>query len=249
MKPKGTIFNRKKSPKHGQTTIALPLVTKIIYRAINSIGAGLIGFVIIGVLFTVGPLIKEEVRYQLKSLGINISLESKNNLIKKAEAEQILQVQKEAQDWGVNSYFSIVIPELDTASIVLANVDTSNEGQYLTALKKGVAHAKGTYFPGQGKNIYLFAHSAGSPLSIIQNNTAFFLLRKLKKGDGIHIYFADKKYVYIVENQQIVPANDTSWLDEGSGERLILQTCYPPGTTWKRLLIIATPLNVFEVDK
>ncbi|MCD8484243.1 sortase [Candidatus Woesebacteria bacterium] len=24
-------------------------------------------------------------------------------------------------------------------------------------------------------------------------------------------------------------------------EQLILQTCYPPGTTWKRLLIIAVP--------
>jgi len=27
----------------------------------------------------------------------------------------------------------------------------------------------------------------------------------------------------------------------GQGERVILQTCWPPGTAWKRLLVFATP--------
>ena len=139
-----------------------------------------------------------------------------------------------------NKDFSIVIPKIGATSAITANVDTGDEDQYRQALLKGVAHAKGTYFPGQGKRIYLFAHSTDFSYNISRYNAVFYLLRKIEPGDKITLFFADRKYTYQVKQKVIVPAQDTSWLaTDTDEEELVLQTCYPPGTTWKRLIVSA----------
>lgn len=57
------------------------------------------------------------------------------------------------------------------------------------------------------------------------------------------VYFMGKEHVYVVTDEFVTKPNDTSWLtDDGSGERLILQTCDPPGTSWNRLMVIARPI-------
>ena len=59
--------------------------------------------------------------------------------------------------------------------------------------------------------------------------------------DRIVLYFLDKKYVYEIQSKATAEASDTSWLTKNFGtEVVILQTCDPPGTTLRRLLIIAT---------
>ena len=191
-------------------------------------------------LFTIGPVLKEEVIYSL-GIGEKESYEEPN-YVGLAEAEKVIQTQEEANFYGVNSYFSIVIPKIDAASNIIANVDTGIKDEYIEALSKGVAHAKGTYFPGQGKKIFLFSHSTDSPINIARYNAVFYLLRKLEKGDKIIIFFADKKYEYVVRDKIIADPTDTALLSrESVGEELILMTCDPPGTTWRRLLIIAEP--------
>ena len=126
---------------------------------------------------------------------------------------------------------------------MIPNVDAGNPTDYLKALTQGVAHAKGTYFPGQGKTIFLFSHSTDSPINIARYNAVFYLLRKLTPGDTIIIYFLGQEHDYVVTDKFVTAANDTSWLqDNGQGERLILQTCDPPGTSWNRLLVVAKPV-------
>jgi len=80
-------------------------------------------------------------------------------------------------------------------------------------------------------------------VNINRYNAIFYLLRKLEKGDRVIVYFMGKEHVYVVTEKVITKAEDTSWLaDDGSGERLVLQTCDPPGTSWNRLLVIARPV-------
>ncbi len=135
------------------------------------------------------------------------------------------------------------MPKINAKSSVIANVDAAVEDEYFEALKSGIAHAKGTNFPGQGKNIFLFSHSTDSPLNIAQYNADFYLLRKLNSGDKIVVYFSDEKYVYEVDYKVVTGPADVSWFDNDlGGERLVLQTCDPPGTTWKRLIVIAKPV-------
>lgn len=238
MYPSGLIYQRGDSDLHGNIYLEPSGPAKAFYFLARGIGAGLIGFAVISAIFTYGPVVSQEVSYDL--LGPKSAPYTSGDF---ALADATTAIQEEAASFGVSSYFSVVIPKIGAYQNIIANVDAGNEKEYLEVLQKGVAHAKGTYFPGQGENIYLFSHSTDSPLNFARYNAVFYLLGKLGKGDRVIVYFADKKYEYEVVDKKTVNAKDVSWLTENTdGERLVLQTCYPPGTTLRRLLVIAKPV-------
>ena len=72
-----------------------------------------------------------------------------------------------------------------------------------------------------------------------RTNTPFLRLGELKNGDQIIIHKAGKDYVYLVEDKKEVWPNEVNLVLEKSKDYLILQTCTPLGTDWKRLLIFA----------
>ena len=238
MFPKGVIYQKGVSPKKGVVGLHPNLAVKLGYLLVRGIGAGLVGAAVIGLIFTYAPIIKEEALYALKGPQ-KVKSSSFGELI---QADPTKKVQEEAKAYGVGAYFSVVIPKIGAKSDIIANVDAGRPQEYLAALEEGVAHAKGTYFPGQGETIFLFAHSTDSPINIARYNAVFYLLRKLEPGDVVIVFFADKKYTYEVEEKLVTKAGDTSWLATGGEERLILQTCDPPGTTFRRLLIVAKPI-------
>jgi LPXTG-site transpeptidase (sortase) family protein len=143
--------------------------------------------------------------------------------------------------------FSIEIPELKIKSNVSANIDPSDEKSYSSALKKGIAHAAGTGLPGQletNKTIYLFAHSTDAPWNIARYNAQFYGLKDAKEGQEIRLRFWGEDKLYRITRTEIVPASDTTYLmPQTDTEQLILQTCYPPGTAWKRLIVVAKPIS------
>lgn len=233
MFPRGIIYSSKRHSFRGSVNLHATWKQNILYNFIRGAGAGLIGFGIISVLFMYWPIVKEEIRYKTQPV---------QNIIDTTEADTISQVQQQASSLGINPAFSVYIPKIGAKVNIIANVDAGNEKQYREALSQGVAHAAGTYFPGQGKTIYLFAHSTNAPWNVERYNAVFYLLKDLTTGDDITLFFADKKYEYRVTDKQIVAPKDTSLFTAEGGEKLILQTCYPPGTTQKRLLIIAEPV-------
>jgi len=136
--------------------------------------------------------------------------------------------------------FYIDIPKIKAAGQVFPNIPAGEKEIYLEVLKKGVAHAGGSGFPGEGKTIYLFAHSTNSPFNAVRYNAVFMLLNELHNEDTINVYFSGKTYIYKVYDKKIVKEGRTDYLGyQGNGEVLILQTCWPPGTTWNRLLVFA----------
>lgn len=140
----------------------------------------------------------------------------------------------------IDTNFSIVIPKIAANAIVVPNIDTANEPSYLEALQKGVAHALGTDFPGSGRHIFLFAHSTDYFWRVGNYNAVFYLLYKLEKGDEINVYFSGKRHKYEVFNKMIIDPSQVQYLTRLTpNEELTLQTCWPPGTTLKRLLIFA----------
>ncbi len=144
--------------------------------------------------------------------------------------------------------FSINIPDLDINSLVVPNVDAGSEKDYTQALKKGIAHAKGSGLPDQlaeNKTIYLFAHSTDSPWNILRYNAQFYALKDIKPGQEINLTFWGESYTYYVKETMVVAADDTRIIQpQTEKEMLILQTCWPPGTTSKRLLVVATPERI-----
>lgn len=242
MRPKGTIYQKGRSANHGEVILILPAVARLSYHLIRTFGAGLISFALLSLMFSFGPILQEELDYRLGKKSLEVVKQDFSPQI--VEAEMIVAVQQEALAYGVSSYFSVVIPKISATSNVIANVNASDKEEYLEALKKGVAHAKGTHFPGQNADIFLFSHSTDSPLNFARYNAIFYLLKKLETGDRVIVYFADKRYDYEVIDKIITEPSDVDWLSSQRGkERLILMTCDPPGTTWRRLLVIAEPVE------
>ena len=136
--------------------------------------------------------------------------------------------------------FSVVIPKIGANARVVSNVDTSNEREYAEALKKGVAQAQGTAFPGEGGHIFLFAHSTDYWWNVSTYNAVFYLLGKLVKGDDINIFYKGERFVYRVIDSKIVDPSEIEYITRKTNQEFVtLQTCWPLGTTFKRLLVFA----------
>lgn len=182
------------------------------------------------------PVLKEEVKYQIFSAGDNIKVESQ----KDSDGTRITQTQTDTII-PVDEEFGIAIPKISANAKVIPEVDSQDPAIYQRALTQGVAHAKGTAYPGEGGNIFIFAHSSADFWEASRYNAVFYLISKLEKGDEVDIFFKHQKYLYIVKDKKTVNSDDVKYLDRESGNQLALMTCWPPGTTLKRLLVIARP--------
>ncbi len=135
----------------------------------------------------------------------------------------------------------ITIPKIHAQAPLIFNVDPWKESEYKKILKNGVAHAKGTSLPGEKGRSFIFAHSSGNPIEQTKYNTVFVRLGDLKIGDEISIKRKGKVYKYQVTMTKVVNASDTQYLEKNESDGIVIQTCWPIGTSLKRLLVFAAP--------
>jgi LPXTG-site transpeptidase (sortase) family protein len=140
--------------------------------------------------------------------------------------------------------YIIQIPKILAYSQVVENVSPFDQAEYDRVLKNNVvAQAKGTNKPGSGNgnSIYIFAHSTNNNLGMLRSNAVFYLLGELQKDDIVYLNYQQKELKYKVFDKKVVSAKDLTYLDfhDESREVLILQTCWPIGTDWNRLLVLA----------
>ena len=144
----------------------------------------------------------------------------------------------------ITNKYMIQIPKIMAISEVVANVSPFDAAEYKKVLKTDVvAQAKGSYPPGSGvgKSTYIFAHSTRQGLNMVAKNAVFYLLGELQPGDKIFIGFEGKDFTYKVIDKKIVKAEDIQYLSYSDPRReiLILQSCWPIGTDWQRLVVLA----------
>ena len=208
---------------------------------LRSIGNFLLLFAIFGIGATLGPALYYEVRFQVDQLT------GTKYIVAPAVASQLGKLSSNEKILTPpDTYFSIVIPAIGAASRVIINVDPNNPTEYLAALKKGIAHAKGSVFPGMPGTSFYFAHSTDNFWDVGRYNAVFYLLKDMHIGDDIYIYFKNYRYNYKVTQTEIIDPQNVDLLvnsQKSKDQRIVLQTCWPPGTTWKRLLVIAKPLK------
>lgn len=225
---------------------------------VRTLGNFLIFGSIISLIITFWPIITAEVKYRFDSvLGVKFGVAETEPVISEPDSgEQIppeggfrglLEDQPETTFSTIvpkSTKFGVVVEKIGANSVILPNIDPSSRNEYEKALKQGIAHAKGSVYPGQKGVSFLFSHSTQNVWDVPRYNAVFYLLRELEVGDRIITYFNDVRYDYIVDEKLIVNANDTSYYNlETQEPLLIMQTCDPPGTTWKRLLVVAKLAN------
>jgi LPXTG-site transpeptidase (sortase) family protein len=202
-------------------------------KALSIISGLCIGFFIISMVLIYGPIVQVEANYQYKSILHNVfHVSDLRGLILPQFNFDILATKY--PEFGMN------IPALYLDEPIIFNVDPYDKKVYQAALKKGIAHAAGTELPGNNGLGYYFAHSS-NPDVVSQYNAVFYLLGRLKQGDQIFIWRDKQKYEYIVEGTKVTEPNDVSFIQQHyEKEVIVLQTCWPPGTTQKRMLVFAT---------
>lgn len=140
----------------------------------------------------------------------------------------------------VSTDYGIVIEKINANAKVISNVDPGSEKEYVRALQQGVAEALGSTKPGENGNLFIFSHSADAPWNIIRFNAVFYLLRELNPGDRVIVFYQGRRYDYIVFDKQVVDPQDVTFLNNRyDSPVLTLQTCDPPGTLVKRLIVRA----------
>ncbi len=183
------------------------------------------------------PIVQIELRYQYKKVLTDVfHVSDIRGLIL---PDFTIDLKGFTSKYTVNG---ITIPALFVDEPVVFNVDPNDEKAYVAALKRGIAHASSTAFPGSGGLGYYFAHST-TPALKKQFNAVFYLLNKLKTGDEVYIWHEGKRTDYAVYKKEITDPNDLRFLAAVyDRETIVLQTCWPPGTTSKRLLVFARVL-------
>lgn len=226
------------------------------YLILRSIGNFLFLFAIFGVIATFGPALYYEVQFRVIQVrGVHFSVSdtfaTKGQEAKNPSFADLMTGAKEQTIVPPDSEFSIVIPKIGAAAKIYPNVDPSDEKNFLPVLLKGVAHAAGSVFPGLSGNVYLFAHSSDNFWDAGRYNAVFYLLKDLKEGDEVVVFYQGQRYNYFVTGSKIVDSSDVSLITNAKlgNEQLILQTCWPPGTAWKRLMVFARPRKTDVIFK
>ena len=90
----------------------------------------------------------------------------------------------------------------------------------------------------------IYGHSSGYPWDLSQFTKIFRQINKLQQGDRVYVTYAGTIYTYEVTYHETVDAGDTApFNDNGSGEELILYTCWPPDSISQRYLVHALPVG------
>ena len=211
--------NKPRAPKIQKKTLGYRILAERLMLA---------GFILIGLsAFLIGttlwPIMKEEIKYTVRQTSGQQSPDTP--LVPK------------------NTEFGLVIPKIGANSTIVPNVDPYDSAVYQKALMKGVAHAKGSAFPGDGRNTFLFAHSSVNFFEASRYNAVFYLLSKMDKNDTIYVFYKHMRFSYAVTDIRIVPSSAVEYLfTVPKTETVTLMTCWPPGMSNQRRIVIAERL-------
>jgi len=144
-----------------------------------------------------------------------------------------------------NEEFSLIVPKIGINASVIPAVDPTDSTSYDEALQKGVAHASTSFFPNENGAVYLFSHSTNYEWFVKDLNAVFYLMKNLDTGDLVILIYKGTRYTYSITEKRVVPPQDVSYLAPIEGKKmLILQTCWPPGSTTERLLVLADLIDI-----
>lgn len=235
----GLIFGQNKeiqAVKIGQ----IRRVLKGVNSFLKKFGKWCVVLAVLAVLWLVGPVILQEIRFAFVQTNTGRTVEKLGNTDMTPKFFQE-PTKTEKASWAVpDENYSVYIPKIAAKSKVVPNVDPWDKDNYSEALKHGVAAANELATPGEVGTTYLFAHSVGTRADFARYNAIFYLLHKLEAKDAVEVVYKGELFKYQVWEKRIIDATDLSYFaPQETEERLVLQTCYPPGTSWKRLIVVA----------
>ena len=214
----------------------------------RKLGLMFLGLSLVGFLFFLSPYIAAE-QAKKKAQGFAPLITKKMEPVRpKAYEAQVTETKTEDQavkkgkPAEIKSFYLTIEKIGLFGAPVVAQVDVNDKNQYQRALTQGLVHAQSTSLPDEGRMVYIFGHSTNYSWFVKDINALFYQIEKLETGDRVKIEFNGQSYIYYVYDKKIVDFNDTNPIEQVANEDvLVLQSCWPPGTTLKRVLIFCRP--------
>lgn len=131
------------------------------------------------------------------------------------------------------THYKLSVPKLNQFDLDVSTIDTD--------LSHHLVQYGGTAVPPSKGTAVIFGHST-LPQLFKQGDydTVFAYAHTLEVGDEIKIKVDNLDFTYKIYNITITSPLDTSFFTQNYDDNyLILVTCTPPGTTWKRLILRA----------
>ena len=126
---------------------------------------------------------------------------------------------------------AISVPAVGIRAAIEANVNASS-------LAAGAGHYPGTGWPGQGRTIGLAGHDV-TFVPGAEGGHVFHRLIAAKVGERVYIRWHGRLFVYRITGRKVVPPTTVGVLRDVGYERLVMTTCYPPGSAAFRLVTFA----------
>ena len=203
-----------------------------IYGKITRLGLLLVALASLGALIIFFPVLTKEISYFF-------SKPNENSRVASSELDSMRFFNEKDVIIAKDPLFSIIIPKIGANSKVVSDVDSQDSKVYQVALTKGVAHAKGSAYPGEIGNSFYFAHSSDNFYNANRYNSVFYLLNKMEKGDFFYLVYKNWVYKYVVTETSVVSPDKVEYLSNKADEKVAtLMTCWPAGTTISRLVVV-----------
>ena len=142
----------------------------------------------------------------------------------------------------------LVIDSIGVSAPIVFNVPNNNDLIY-NNLEKGVVHYSNTVKPGMSGTGLILGHSSAYPWYKGDYGAVFALLSKLKVGERFYVQYEDNR-VFVYEMRKSIIFNPftedgrLATLESEPGNFIILLSCYPVGTNYKRIAIQAEQIPI-----
>ena len=144
----------------------------------------------------------------------------------------------------VSAENKLIIPKLNVDVPLNFGVDIND---VMAAMNNGVVHYRingASAYPGEIGNFVVMGHSAGDVYSTNQYKFIFSGLERLEEGDIMYVHYNSVRYTYkMVGREIILPTEVSKLVIETDKPMMTLVTCWPLGTSQKRLLIHAEQIS------
>jgi LPXTG-site transpeptidase (sortase) family protein len=134
----------------------------------------------------------------------------------------------------------ISIPALGIQNLRVSHATDMTHNGLLAPLKYGVGHLFG--YPGGNGKILIYGHSSSYGWDVSPYTKIFRKINLLKPGDRVTVTYGGQIHQYEMTHSQSVPAGDMTPY-RGSGEELLLYTCWPPDSIKLRWVAHLRPVR------
>ncbi len=159
------------------------------------------------------------------------------------DAVRLLPLAEAAKEKPLSDHATLVIDSIGVKAPIVFNVPNDNDLIY-KRLEEGVVHYSNTAKPGLPGVAIILGHSSAYPWYKGDYGAVFALLSKLNVGDRFYIQYDDNRtFVYEMKQSLIfnpfVNDDRLTALENAPGSTILLISCYPVGTNFKRIALQA----------